>query len=57
MAHEERNKPYTAAAIMASKLAKVLIRVQGLQLNVFGRVPGGVLKIDENKASLYYGSN
>lgn len=57
VAHEERNKPYTAAAIMASKLAKVLIRVQGLQLNVFGRVPGGVLKIDENKASLYYGSN
>lgn len=55
VAHEERNKPYTAAATMASKLAKVLIRVQGLQLNVFGRVPGGILNIDENKAILYHG--
>lgn len=56
VAHEERNKPYTASATMASKLAKVLIRVQGLQLNVFGRVPGGVLNIDENKAILYHGT-
>lgn len=56
LAHEERNKPYTAMAVMASKLAKVIIRVQGLQLNVFGRVPGGVLNIDENKAVLYHGS-
>ncbi len=56
IAHEERNKPYTASATMASKLAKVLIRVQGLQLKVFGRVPGGTLNIDENKAVLYHGT-
>ncbi len=56
VAHEERNKPYTASATMASKLAKVLIRVQGLQLKVFGRVPGGILNIDENKAILYHGA-
>lgn len=55
VAHEERNKPYTASATMASKLAKVLIRVQGLQLKIFGRVPGGILNIDENKAILYHG--
>lgn len=55
VAHEERNKPYTAAASMASKLAKVIIRVQGLSLNVGGRVPGGTLMIDEEKATLYHG--
>lgn len=56
LAHEERNKPYTAMAVMASKLAKVIIRVQGLRLNVFGRVPGGILNIDENNALLFNGS-
>jgi hypothetical protein len=56
VAHEERNKPYTAAATMASKLAKVIIRVQGLQLSIGGRVPGGTLNIDEQKAQLYHGS-
>lgn len=56
VAHEERNKPYTAAAQMASKLAKVIIRVPGLQLNVGGRCPGGKLMIDENKALLYHGT-
>lgn len=55
VAHEERNKPYTAAATMASKLAKVIIRVQGLMLIVGGRVPGGELMIDEEKAQLYHG--
>lgn len=56
VAHEERNKPYTAAATMASKLAKVIIRVQGLSLIVGGRVPGGTLNIDEEKAQLYHGT-
>ncbi|RWX03395.1 P-loop NTPase family protein [Flavobacterium cerinum] len=56
VAHEERNKPYTAAATMASKLAKVIIRVQGLCLIVGGRVPGGNLNIDEEKAQLYHGT-
>jgi hypothetical protein len=56
VAHEERNKPYTAAATMASKLAKVIIRVQGLQMIVGGRVPGGTLNIDEKKAQLYHGT-
>ncbi|MFD2566106.1 hypothetical protein [Pseudotenacibaculum haliotis] len=55
VAHEERNKPYTAAAKMASKLAKVIMRVQGLMVIVSGRVPGGNLKIDQEKAVLYHG--
>ncbi|WP_372937992.1 hypothetical protein [Seonamhaeicola sp.] len=57
VAHEERNKPYTAAANMASKLAKVIIRAQGLILIVGGRVPGGTLLVDEEKAILYYGTD
>lgn len=55
VAHEERNKPYTATAMMASKLAKVLIRVEGLTMTVGGRVRGGILTIDEEKAALYHG--
>lgn len=57
VAHEERNKPYTATAMMASKLAKVIIRVQGLMMTVGGRVPGGLLTIDEEKAKLFHGQN
>lgn len=55
VAHMERNKPYTATAMMVSKLAKVLIRVEGLTMTVGGRVPGGILTIDEEKAALYHG--
>ncbi len=56
VAHEERGQPYTASAKMASKLAKILIRVQGLLMTVSGRAPGGVLAIDEEKAKLYHGN-
>lgn len=56
LAHEERNEPYTSAAKMAKKLAKVIIRVQGLALIVSGRVPGGTITINEEKACLYHGT-
>lgn len=56
VAHEERNKPYTSAAMMAHKLAKIIIRVQGLTMLVSGRCPGGRLAVDEEKALLYHGS-
>lgn len=56
LAHEERGRPYTALAQLASKLAKVIIKVQGLQLHVFGRVPGGIINIDETNAVLYHGA-
>lgn len=55
VAHEERNKPYTSAAMMAHKLAKIIIRVQGLTMLVSGRCPGGRLAVDENKAQLFHG--
>jgi predicted ATP-dependent serine protease len=56
VAHEDRGKPYTAAAVMAMKLAKVIIRVQGLALLIGGRVPGGSVLIDEAKAIMYHGT-
>lgn len=56
VAHEERGEPYTAAAVMAKKLAKAIIRVQGLALLISGRVPGGTLMIDQEKAKLYHGT-
>lgn len=56
VAHEERGEPYTAAAVMAKKLAKVIVRVQGLALFVSGRCPGGQLLISEEKAVLFHGT-
>jgi len=57
LAHEERNKPYLAAAIHVHKIAKIIMHVKGLQCTVSGRCPGGVLTIDEEKAQLYWGYN
>lgn len=57
VAHEERNRPYTAAANMASKLADVIFRARGLRIEVGGRTPGGVLNIDEEKAQLFHGTD
>ena len=55
VAHEERNEPYTAAAKMARKYCKVYIQVKGLTMICGGRIPGGNLLIDEEKAVLYHG--
>ena len=57
VAHEEKNEPYTATAKLAKKLAKVIIRVEGLACFISGRCPGGTLMIDEEKAMLYHGTN
>lgn len=56
VAHEERGEPYTAAAVMAKKLAKVIVRIQGLAMLVGGRIPGGTITIDKEKAMLYHGT-
>lgn len=56
VAHEERNAPYTALAKLIKKLAKVIINVRGLTCIVSGRVPGGVLTIDEQMSRLYWGN-
>jgi thymidine kinase len=55
LAHEEQNKPYGATAQMCKRLAKIIIRVQGLQAQVSGRCPGGIFNIDDTKAQLYWG--
>jgi len=56
IAHEERNEPYTATAKLVRKLAKIIIRIQGLACFVSGRCKGGTLTIDETKAMLYHGT-
>ncbi|MDB0601108.1 hypothetical protein [Tenacibaculum maritimum] len=56
IAHEERKEPYTATAKLARKLAKIIVRVQGLACFVSGRCNGGILMIDEQKAALYHGT-
>lgn len=54
LAHEERNEPYTSTAKLIRKLAKVIVHIVGLKANVSGRVPGGSLIIDEEKAQLFH---
>lgn len=54
VAHEERNEPYTATAKLVRKLAKVIVYTRGLMCTVSGRVPGGNLMIDEDRAELYH---
>lgn len=56
LAHEERGEPYTSGAKLLSKLAKVIIHVEGLKANVSGRCPGGNMIIDEQKAQLCWGT-
>ncbi len=56
VAHEERNEPYTATAKLCRKLAKIIVRVQGLSCFISGRCKGGILMIDEEKACLYHGT-
>lgn len=55
LAHEEGGKLYGATARLCKKLAKVIMRAEGLQVQVSGRVPGGTFNIDDTKAQLYWG--
>ena len=55
VAHEEKGEPYMATAKLAKKLAKIIVRVQGLACFVGGRCSGGRLDIDETKSQLYHG--
>ena len=55
LAHEERKEPYTSVAKYISKIAKVIIHVEGLACNCFGRIPGGTLTINDDMATLYHG--
>ncbi|PDS22208.1 P-loop NTPase family protein [Flavobacterium branchiophilum] len=56
VAHEERGEPYTAAAKLCKKLARIIFRVEGMVANITGSCPGGQLMIDEQTAQLIYGS-
>lgn len=56
VAHEERKEPYTSAAKLCRKLAKVIVRIEGLTAKVGGRVKGGIVTINEQKAELYHGT-
>jgi hypothetical protein len=55
IAHEERKEPYTVTGKIVKKLAKIIIRVEGLACSVSGRCPGGLLIIDQQAAALYHG--
>lgn len=55
LAHEEKNQPYTATAKVAKKLAKIIVRIEGLTAFISGRCPGGTLIINDKKSQLYHG--
>lgn len=56
IAHEERGEPYTATAKLCKRLARFILRVQGMTAFVSGSCPGGVITIDEQTAQLCHGS-
>lgn len=56
MAHEEKGEPLGAKGQMIKRLASVIIRIVGLTAFIGGRVPGGQISIDEEKAMLYWGA-
>ena len=56
LAHEEKKEPYTATAKLCKKLAKIIIRVEGLTAFISGRVPGGEYQVLEAKSDLYHGT-
>lgn len=53
LSHEERKEPSLAAARLVKKLAKIVIRVEGLVATIGGRCPGGMVTINEEKAELF----
>ncbi len=57
IAHEEKGQPYTAPAKRARKLASIIVQVKGLTAFISGRCPGGAIRIDEEKAALYWGQD
>lgn len=57
IAHEEKGQPYTATGKLAKKLAKRIIHVEGLAATVEGRVEGGMMRIDQNSSTLYWGND
>lgn len=56
ISHEDNGEPDLAIGKMVKKLSKVIMRVEGLACFVSGRVPGGQILIDEQKAVLYHGT-
>ncbi len=57
LSHEEKGEPGNALGRAAKKWAKVIFRVEGLTAHISGRVPGGIVTVDEEKAMIYWGSS
>lgn len=59
LAHEERNEPYLSSGKQAKKLAKLIVRVEGLRCAFSGRYggPGIEMRINEKVASLIFGTD
>ncbi|MBN9293774.1 MAG: hypothetical protein J0G96_07335 [Flavobacteriia bacterium] len=53
ISHEDRKEPATAAGRLVKKLAKIIMRIEGLQVFIGGRCPGGTMIIHDEKADLY----
>lgn len=56
LAHEDKKEPYTATAKLAKKLAKIIMRVEGMEVTVSGRCPGGSIILNEELAMIYHGT-
>lgn len=57
IAHEDKGQPYTATGKLAKKLARRIIHVEGLSATVEGRTEGGMMRMDQNSSTLYWGND
>lgn len=53
LSHEDRKEPSTAAGRYVKKLAKIIVRIEGLVATIGGRCPGGKMIIHDEKAELF----
>jgi len=56
LSHMEKGEPYLSSSKLIKRYAKAILRVEGLACFVSGRVPGGKVVINEEKAILYHGN-
>lgn len=53
ISHEERKEPSTSAGRYVKKIAKIIVRIEGLVAQIGGRCPGGQVLIHEEAADLF----
>ena len=59
IAHEDSTggEPATGSGKLCRKYAKIICHVEGMNVTISGRCPGGSISVDEDKANIYLPNN